>query len=190
MGNLQSGQSLSKEDMELLKGSWQTIRKDSKVIGRSIFVQLFREDPNLIKKFRHLDNIPAEQLPYHPKLLANALSVFYVVTSLIDHADDADTCRELVRKVAATHRPRNITRQHFETFGVAFLHVVSSMMSARALNSWQRGFECFHQLYEEACLEEDSLYPVSRADESTETTGHRSSEGPSTEDASPVQRGA
>lgn len=62
--------------------------------------RLLSENPDYIHKFKHLATIPAEQLPYHNKLTAHALSILYSIHSMMDSLSDEETLRELIRKVS------------------------------------------------------------------------------------------
>lgn len=61
--------------------------------------RLFSENPEYTSKFKHLQTIPADQLPCHTALTAHSLSILYVLHSLIDSMDDEATMKELIRKV-------------------------------------------------------------------------------------------
>ncbi|XP_003738593.1 globin-2 B chain [Galendromus occidentalis] len=151
MGNIASPHKLSTDEVDAVQAAWQVVRQDQRSIGQQVMMTLFSENPEYIHKFKHLQMIAADQLPYHTALRAHSLSILYVIHSLIDSMDDEETMRELIRKVALTHKPRSVNRDNFQRFEDAFILVLKKYgIDRRTEEAFHKCILYFTDIYEKA----------------------------------------
>ncbi|CAG2114399.1 unnamed protein product [Medioppia subpectinata] len=140
-----TSESLSDNEIELVKNSWDVVKKDGKHFGNQLFIDFFTKHPTYQQNFKSLANIPLSELGSSKRLLAHTTGVMYALTSLVDNLDDTEVVVEMLAKTGDNHRRRRLDVRAFDELGVVFIDLLRTALGANVLdgqllNAWSKTY--------------------------------------------------
>ncbi|XP_033744577.1 globin-2 B chain-like isoform X2 [Pecten maximus] len=148
---------ITEEDVEMLKRSWEVLGGDKKTNGVKFFMKLFTMHPSAKDYFADFKGVPLKDMEYNGettkanrRMVAHATRVMYSLESYIDSLDDLECLKELVRKIAITHKPRNIKAPQFALL-TDVLHAVIDDLVGEQSDDVKKMKSAWTKLMEQVC---------------------------------------
>jgi len=146
----QSGShALSDKERDLIRASWAVIRKDMKGYSVRFFREFFAEYPSYQKKFEAFADLPLDEVYTHPKFKAHALTVTYVLSSVVAALDDPDTQEAMLQKAVRNHVPRGITLEDYKKLGGTIAKVLATFSDEETMAAWGKAMKAFDVIAKE-----------------------------------------
>jgi hemoglobin-like flavoprotein len=136
---------LTIDERDMVRKSWDVVKRDIRGSGYDLFERFFTENPTYQANFKSFKDVPLKELRGNKKLAAHAATVLYAITALVDNLDDPEVITEMLLKTSGAHFKRNITLPMFQNLGtslVGFLveKVGPELMTPEAIEAWKKTY--------------------------------------------------
>lgn len=157
---------LSDREKELIRSSWEQVKKNKKVFAVKIFLKLFTQHPSAQDIFEQLRGIPLEELKTHRKMKAHALRVFASLNTLVEQIDEEDVLVEMFSNVARTHHKYEVGKAHYDLLGGVLIELFGEELGAEFTSdtqgAWLKAYGVMETIILNQCSELDKIAAESK----------------------------
>jgi hemoglobin-like flavoprotein len=136
---------LTPSEKDIVRNTWDVVKKDLNGNGVDLFIRLFTAHPEYQQKFKLLKNIPISELKGNKNLLAHATNVMYTITMLVENIEHTEVLVEMLKKLGRDHYRRTITVKHFENLKLILMALLkdkvgTDLMNDKAVAAWDKTY--------------------------------------------------
>nr|AHJ25672.1 hemoglobin [Ophiactis simplex]AHN50407.1 hemoglobin [Ophiactis simplex] len=121
-----------------IKSTWETLYSGNKFqLGVELMANLFKAHPDYQDLFPSLKGIP--DVAGSNELRGHAIRVITGINNFVDALDEEEeVMREMLHNMARSHKPRKLTKTHFNEFAPILLETFEKKvdMSSKARDAW------------------------------------------------------
>ncbi|XP_054159276.1 globin-like [Oppia nitens] len=136
---------LTTTEKNIIRNTWELVKKDVAGNGYDLFIRFFDENPTYQQLFKSFKNVPKSELRGNKRVLAHATNVLYAISMLVDNIDDTEVLVEMLKKLATNHQMRHISYNMFENLKITLVGLLkdklgSTLMNDEAINAWDKTY--------------------------------------------------
>ena len=145
---------ISEDEKEIIKRQWKVLSSDMKATGTAVFMQIFKEQPEIKQHFSYKD-VDDKHLPMSSELRGHAFRFMQAVGATIENIDDLEiSMSEALLTLGAQHvKFTGFKPIYIRTFHSAILTVWRNIfgvhLSPKSADAWNKVLEFIMDKLEE-----------------------------------------
>ncbi|XP_069766222.1 x globin [Narcine bancroftii] len=135
--------SLSEEQKQLVRESWDVLHQDIARVGIIMFIRLFETHPeckDVFFLFRDIDDL--QQLKMNKELQSHGLRVMSFIEKSVARLDQEEKLEQLAFELGRSHCRYNAPPKYYKYVGVQFMAVVKPILKEKWTPEVEEAWEC------------------------------------------------